>query len=105
MLNDGARKTKSKLLLLLLLYWPDVVVVVVVLQFAGHVDVIQDIKFLGLNDSHIAVATNSQLIKIFEVNTWACQILSGHSDFVISLDVYQKNELNLLISGSKVRDC
>ena len=74
-------------------------------QFVGHIDEVKEIKFIGTNDSHIAVANNSQLVKIFEVSTWACQILSGHSDMVLSLDVYQKQGMNLLATGSKVRQC
>ena len=48
----------------------------------------------------MAVATNSELIKVYEVDTWACQILHGHTDIVMALDVYKKG--NLIVSGSKV---
>ncbi|XP_013390032.1 transducin beta-like protein 3 isoform X3 [Lingula anatina] len=68
-------------------------------QFAGYNDDILDIHFLGEQESHIAVATNSELIKVFELSTWNCQILHGHTDIVLSLDVYQKG--NLLVSSSK----
>lgn len=70
-------------------------------QFAGYNDDILDVKFIGEGDSHVAVATNSELIKIFEVATWDCQVLSGHSDIVMTLDVCGKS--SLLVSGSKVK--
>jgi WD40 repeat protein len=71
-------------------------------QFVGHNDEVVDIRFWGVNDKQIAVATNSPLIKVFDVDTWACQILVGHTDNVVSLDTYQKGHMSLLVSGSKV---
>lgn len=61
-----------------------------------------DVRFWGQNDKQIAVATNSPLIKVFDVDSWACQILVGHTDNVVSLDTYQKGHTSLLVSGSKV---
>ena len=55
--------------------------------------------YLG-DDTHIVVATNSSQIKVFEVATWDCQILRGHSDTVLSLDTYNKGQL--LVTSSKV---
>ena len=74
------------------------------LQFAGFNDDILDIKFVGAGNSHIVVATNSELIKVFEVATWNCQIVKGHSDIVLSVDVYQRDP-SLFVSSSKVCDC
>ena len=72
-------------------------------EFSGYNDDILDIKFIGDGDSHVAVATNSELIKLFEVETWSCQTLSGHTDIVMGLDVFDKAAL--LTSGSKVSLC
>ena len=47
------------------------------------------------------VATNSELIKVFETETWDCQMLRGHSDTVMCVDVFKP--LHLVASGSKVR--
>ena len=69
-------------------------------KFVGYNDDILDIKFLGPSDSHIAVATNSELIKVFETETWDCQILRGHTDTVMCVDVFKP--LHLMASGSKV---
>ncbi|XP_061158421.1 transducin beta-like protein 3 [Syngnathus typhle] len=59
-------------------------------QFVGYSDEVLDVKFLGKNDSHIVVATNSCQLKVFELLTNSCQILYGHSDTVLSLDVFKK---------------
>uniref|UniRef100_A0A672Z224 U3 small nucleolar RNA-associated protein 13 C-terminal domain-containing protein n=1 Tax=Sphaeramia orbicularis TaxID=375764 RepID=A0A672Z224_9TELE len=62
-------------------------------QFVGYSDEVLDVKFLGKNDSHIVVATNSCQLKVFELQTNSCQILYGHTDTVLSLDVFKKGSL------------
>ncbi|XP_075035403.1 transducin beta-like protein 3 [Mixophyes fleayi] len=59
-------------------------------QFAGYNDEVLDVKFLGPSDSHIVVATNSPQIKVFELATSNCQILYGHTETVLALDVFKK---------------
>uniref|UniRef100_A0A7N6B2A9 U3 small nucleolar RNA-associated protein 13 C-terminal domain-containing protein n=1 Tax=Anabas testudineus TaxID=64144 RepID=A0A7N6B2A9_ANATE len=59
-------------------------------QFVGYNDEVLDVKFLGKADSHIVVATNSCQLKVFELLTNSCQILYGHTDTVLSLDVFKK---------------
>uniref|UniRef100_A0A9J8AAD8 Transducin beta like 3 n=1 Tax=Cyprinus carpio carpio TaxID=630221 RepID=A0A9J8AAD8_CYPCA len=49
-------------------------------QFVGYNDDILDVKFLGKDDTHIVVATNSSQLKVFELATNSCQILYGHTD-------------------------
>ncbi|XP_034566858.1 transducin beta-like protein 3 [Notolabrus celidotus] len=62
-------------------------------QFVGYSDEVLDVKFLGKDDSHIVVATNSCQLKVFELLTNNCQILYGHTDTVLSLDVFKKGLL------------
>ncbi|XP_039973137.1 transducin beta-like protein 3 [Xiphias gladius] len=62
-------------------------------QFVGYSDEVLDVKFLGKGDSHIVVATNSCQLKVFELLTNSCQILYGHTDTVLSLDVFKKGFL------------
>ena len=71
-------------------------------QFVGYNDEILDVRFLGAGDTHLAVASNSELLKVFSVETWDCQILRGHTDTVMSLDVNRRK--NCLASASKVSD-
>ncbi|XP_062388240.1 transducin beta-like protein 3 [Sardina pilchardus] len=62
-------------------------------QFVGYNDDILDVKFLGKEDTHIVVATNSSQLKVFELATSSCQILYGHTDTILSLDVFKKGLL------------
>ncbi|XP_006024069.1 transducin beta-like protein 3 [Alligator sinensis] len=59
-------------------------------QFAGYNDEVLDVRFLGPADSHIVVATNSPQLKLFELATSHCQILYGHTETVLALDVFRK---------------
>uniref|UniRef100_A0AAY4BCH0 U3 small nucleolar RNA-associated protein 13 C-terminal domain-containing protein n=1 Tax=Denticeps clupeoides TaxID=299321 RepID=A0AAY4BCH0_9TELE len=61
--------------------------------FVGYSDEVLDIKFLGKNDSHIVVATNSSHLKVYELSSNSCQILYGHTDTVLSLDVFRKGSM------------
>lgn len=49
------------------------------LQFAGYSEEVLDVRFLGPKDSHVIVASNSPCLKVFELQTSACQILHGHT--------------------------
>ncbi|XP_026340730.1 transducin beta-like protein 3 [Ursus maritimus] len=62
-------------------------------QFAGYSEEVLDVRFLGPEDSHIVVASNSPSLKVFELQTMACQILHGHTDIVLALDVFRKGWL------------
>ncbi|XP_029433433.1 transducin beta-like protein 3 isoform X2 [Rhinatrema bivittatum] len=59
-------------------------------QFAGYSEEVLDVKFLGTADSHIVVATNSPQLKVFELATSNCQILHGHTETVLAVDVFRK---------------
>ncbi|TRY98994.1 hypothetical protein DNTS_001252 [Danionella cerebrum] len=59
-------------------------------QFVGYNDEVLDVKFLGKEDTHIVVATNSSQLKVFELATNSCQILYGHTDTILSVDVFHK---------------
>nr|XP_007980195.2 transducin beta-like protein 3 isoform X1 [Chlorocebus sabaeus] len=62
-------------------------------QFAGYSEEVLDVRFLGPKDSHVIVASNSPCLKVFELQTSACQILHGHTDIVLALDVFRKGWL------------
>uniref|UniRef100_A0A8C9JKL7 Transducin beta like 3 n=1 Tax=Panthera tigris altaica TaxID=74533 RepID=A0A8C9JKL7_PANTA len=62
-------------------------------HFRGSSGVVLDVRFLGPEDSHIVVASNSPSLKVFELQTMACQILHGHTDIVLALDVFRKGRL------------
>ncbi|KAG5832192.1 hypothetical protein ANANG_G00288490 [Anguilla anguilla] len=62
-------------------------------QFVGYNDEVLDVKFLGKGDSHIVVATNSPQLKVFELASRSCQILYGHTDTVLALDIFRKGSM------------
>nr|XP_056722136.1 transducin beta-like protein 3 [Euleptes europaea] len=70
-------------------------------QFAGYNGEVLDVRFLGPGDSHIVVATNSPQLKVFELATSDCQILYGHTDTVLALDVFRKGMLFVSCSKDK----
>jgi hypothetical protein len=59
-----------------------------------------DLQFIGKDDSHLVVCTNSEHLKVYDVETWSCQILHGHTDIVLSIAVHKKT--NTIASSSKV---
>jgi len=67
----------------------------------GYSDEILDVAILGNNDSHIALATNSCDIKLYEIASMNCQLLCGHTDSILALATTPAN-INLLISSAKV---
>ncbi|KAG5863942.1 hypothetical protein JTB14_010708 [Gonioctena quinquepunctata] len=69
-------------------------------QFIGFSDEILDIAFVGKDDSYLAVATNSNDIKLYDNSTMNCQLLKGHSDLVLSVST-SKTKPELMISSGK----
>ncbi|XP_065889852.1 transducin beta-like protein 3 isoform X2 [Dysidea avara] len=55
-------------------------------QLIGYNDEILDIVLVGVNNSLVAVATNSEQARIFDRHTLNCQFLSGHTDIILSMD-------------------
>lgn len=81
-------------------------------QLIGYNDEIVDATFLSpnmssspektiLKDSHLALATNSSLIRVYSSETFDARLLEGHTDIVLALD--HGNGGRLLASGSKDR--
>ncbi|CAA7264845.1 unnamed protein product [Cyclocybe aegerita] len=76
-------------------------------QLIGFNDEIVDATFLSyptsanasLRDSHIALATNSSLIRVYSTKHVDARLLEGHSEIVLALD--QSANGTLLVSGSK----
>ncbi|TGZ51696.1 Transducin beta-like protein 3 [Temnothorax longispinosus] len=69
-------------------------------QLVGYSDEILDVAYLGDNDSHLAIATNSCEIKLYEILSMNCQLLCGHTDSVLALATTLAN-VNLLVSSAK----
>ncbi|KAE9409103.1 WD40 repeat-like protein [Gymnopus androsaceus JB14] len=81
-------------------------------QLIGFNDEIVDITFLspaltspsqGARDTHIALATNSSLIRVYSSEDLDARLLEGHTDIVLALD--HGADGRVLASGSKDRIC
>lgn len=85
-------------------------------QLVGYNDEIVDATFLSpflppqaavgpstskYMDTHVALATNSSLIRVYSSKSLDARLLSGHSEIVLSLD--QGAQGRVLVSGSKDR--
>lgn len=83
-------------------------------QFIGFNDEIVDVTLLSpylppdlaferspYVDSHVALATNSSLIRVYSTSTLDARLLSGHSEIVLCLDTGAQRRV--LASGSKDR--
>uniref|UniRef100_A0A182JVL8 U3 small nucleolar RNA-associated protein 13 C-terminal domain-containing protein n=1 Tax=Anopheles christyi TaxID=43041 RepID=A0A182JVL8_9DIPT len=66
-------------------------------QLSGFSDEILDLILLGKRDQYIAMATNSNDFKVYDVNTMNCQLVKGHTDIVLSLCANDR----YLLSSSK----
>jgi len=77
-------------------------------QLIGNNDEVTDLRFLSPSTSfsplsHIAVASNAEHIRLFDVASLSCQAtLAGHTEAVLCLDTFRlKSGKTLLASGSK----
>ncbi|KAG7099702.1 hypothetical protein E1B28_001522 [Marasmius oreades] len=73
-------------------------------QLIGFNDEIVDMTFLSPNencDSHIALATNSSLIRVYSASNMDARLLEGHKDIVLCLDKGMQGRI--LASGGKDR--
>lgn len=69
-------------------------------QFCGFFDDVLEVKYFGSSEEFLAVANNSPHIIVYTLDTWGCQILRGHSDIVVGLEVCPSNP-QLMASCSK----
>ncbi|KAJ6621138.1 WD40 repeat-like protein [Mycena sp. CBHHK59/15] len=71
-------------------------------QLIGYNDEIVDTTFLSTTsqrDSHLALATNSSLIRVYSVSNFDARLLEGHTEIVLCVDSGVNG--TILASGSK----
>ena len=66
----------------------------------GYNDEVLDLSFVGHQDSHLAVATNSSQLRVYDVRSRDCQLLDGHTNIVLTLAA--NHDGTMLATGSKV---
>ncbi|CAI2166110.1 17730_t:CDS:10 [Funneliformis geosporum] len=68
-------------------------------QIIGHNDEIIDLVYVGPSESHLAIATNTEQIRLLNVDSFDNNIIYGHKDIVICLS--KSFDGRFLMSGSK----
>lgn len=68
-------------------------------QLIGFTDEVLDIIFVGKEEKHMVVATNSQDLKYYEIDSMNCHILKGHTDIVLALACFPTKPEMFVSSG------
>lgn len=59
--------------------------ITIYLQLAGYNEQILDAVFVGHKDSHLAVATNSSQLRIYDSANLSCHLLHGHTALILAV--------------------
>ncbi|KAJ3680671.1 hypothetical protein LUZ60_016949 [Juncus effusus] len=72
-------------------------------RLIGNSDEILDMKFVGSDEKYLAVATNLEQVRVYDVPKMSCVfVLSGHTEIVVCLDTCVTNSgRTLVVTGSK----
>ncbi|XP_010453841.1 PREDICTED: transducin beta-like protein 3 [Camelina sativa] len=72
-------------------------------RLVGYNEEIAEMKFLGDEEQFLAVATNLEEVRVYDVATMSCSyVLAGHKEVVLSLDTCVSSSGNVLVvTGSK----
>ncbi|CAG8448620.1 3935_t:CDS:10 [Scutellospora calospora] len=68
-------------------------------QIIGYNDEIIDLAYVGKGETHLAIATNTEQINLYNIKSFDFNIIYGHTDIVICLD--KSYDGTVLVSGSK----
>ncbi|XP_038978693.1 transducin beta-like protein 3 [Phoenix dactylifera] len=72
-------------------------------RLVGYNEEILDMRFLGEDEEYLAVATNLEQVRVYDVASMSCAyVLSGHTDIVVCLDTcISSSGRPLVVTGSK----
>ncbi|KAJ8631977.1 hypothetical protein MRB53_025313 [Persea americana] len=72
-------------------------------RLVGYNEEIVDLKFLGEEEKFLAVATNVEQVRVYELASMSCSyVLAGHTDIVLCLDTcVSTSGGTLIVTGSK----
>ena len=54
----------------------------------------------GSTSDLVAVATNSENLKIYDTSSWNCDVIYGHNDIIMCIDSMD----DTIVTGSKVNE-
>lgn len=70
-------------------------------QIVGYNDQIVDIAYVGPQETHLAAATNSEQLRIYNIETQDCDLLYGHEDMILAID--RSRDGTVIATGAKDR--
>ncbi|KAI3862002.1 hypothetical protein MKX03_022104 [Papaver bracteatum] len=72
-------------------------------RLVGYNEEIVDMKFLGDDEQFLAVATNIEQVRVYDLASMSCSyVLTGHSEIVLCLDTcISSSGKTLVVTGSK----
>ncbi|WCJ27775.1 Transducin beta-like protein 3 [Euphorbia peplus] len=72
-------------------------------RLIGYNEEILDMKFLGEEEKFLAVATNLEQVRVYDVESTSCSyVLAGHTEIVLCLDTcVSESGTTLVVTGSK----
>ncbi|WOK98682.1 transducin beta-like protein 3 [Canna indica] len=72
-------------------------------RLVGYNEEILDMKFLGVDEQYLAVATNLEQVRVYDVTSMSCAyVLVGHTDIVVCIDTcISSSGKTMVVTGSK----
>ncbi|GMH31616.1 hypothetical protein Nepgr_033460 [Nepenthes gracilis] len=72
-------------------------------RLIGYNEEIVDMKLLGEDENHLAVATNIEQVRVYDLSSMSCSyVLAGHTEIILCLDTCTlSNGSTLIATGSK----
>ncbi|KAI3680867.1 hypothetical protein L6452_35644 [Arctium lappa] len=72
-------------------------------RLVGYNEEIVDMKFLGVEEQFLAVATSVEQVRVYDLSSMSCSyVLAGHTDIVLCLDTCTTSSgRTLIVTGSK----
>ncbi|KAJ2556893.1 U3 small nucleolar RNA-associated protein [Coemansia sp. RSA 1933] len=68
-------------------------------QIVGYNEEIIDMAYVGKAQDHLAVATNTEHIRVYNTKSLNCELAYGHKDIILCLDVHEDGFI--MATGSK----
>ncbi|KAJ2802879.1 U3 small nucleolar RNA-associated protein 13, partial [Coemansia guatemalensis] len=68
-------------------------------QIVGYNEEIIDMAYVGHAHTHLAVATNTEQLRIYDTGNLNCELAYGHKDIILALDVHTCGAI--IATGSK----
>ena len=93
------------------LVFVDVPSMTLIKTLVGNNDDIIDVKYIpssvldGSTSRKVAIATNSEQLRLFDVDTFDTHLLAGHAEAILALDVSPDGQFVATVSKDKTARC